>query len=368
MRVLLVTPDYPPAAGGIQNLLAGLVRHAREVEYDVLTMRAAGAPGTEPPGRARYVGTLPGPRIATVAHLAASAARLARRGHYDAVVSGHVVVGPGVAASGLPWMQYVYAKELPHRPALTREVLRRAHRVVSISEHSRRLAVDHGAPPSRTVIIPPGVDLPDHTTAPGRTTDGTTVVTVHRLDDEHKGTDVLIRAMSLVRARVPGARLRIVGDGRLRGALEALVDELGARDAVTFLGRVDDAQRDRELAGADVFSMLSRVPPGRGGEGFGIVFAEAAAHGLPVVAGDAGGARDAVDRDRTGLLVDPASVTAAADALVALLSDPDRRARMGTAGRSWSERFAWRHVTSRFEEVLRETIDAVGAARRGAAA
>ncbi|CAB4933892.1 unannotated protein [freshwater metagenome] len=175
-----------------------------------------------------------------------------------------------------------------------------------------------------------------------------------RLDDVHKGTDVLIRALALARQTVAEARLIVIGEGRLRPALERLATDLGVRDAVEFLGRASDEERDRRLDTCAVFAMLSRVPPGEGGEGFGIVFAEAAARGVPVLAGDQGGARDAVDHGRTGLLVDPTSIGDAAAAIVRLLTDRALRTALGEEGPRWARRFSWDVVVEQVEDVLHE--------------
>jgi phosphatidylinositol alpha-1,6-mannosyltransferase len=118
---------------------------------------------------------------------------------------------------------------------------------------------------------------------------------------------------------------------------------------------VSDAERDAWLERAWVFAMPSRVPAGGpGGEGFGIVYLEAAARGLPVVAGDRGGAVDAVDGGRTGLLVDATDHLAVADALTTLLLDRERAEEMGRAGRERAREFAWPLVSARVERLLLE--------------
>ncbi len=117
---------------------------------------------------------------------------------------------------------------------------------------------------------------------------------------------------------------------------------------------MSDAERDAALARAHVFAMPSRLPPGGGGEGFGIVYLEAAAHGLPVVAGDVGGARDAIVHGETGLLVDPESPAALADALSDLLLDPPRARALGEAGAQRARGFAWPLIAREVEELAFE--------------
>ena len=116
---------------------------------------------------------------------------------------------------------------------------------------------------------------------------------------------------------MPDVTWTVVGEGSLRPRLEALAAQYGVEAQVRFLGDLSDEERDRWYRSAHVFVMPSRLPPEGGGEGFGIVYLEAAAHGLPVVAGNVAGARDAVVDGETGLLVDPTDhleVAAAADA------------------------------------------------------
>ena len=129
---------------------------------------------------------------------------------------------------------------------------------------------------------------------------------------------MLLRAMALVRERVPAARLEIVGDGPLRAELERWRGPW-RRSATTFHGILSGAQRDSILGAGTVFAMPSRIEQDGAGEGFGLVFVEAGAHGLPVVAGNSGGALDAVVDGKTGLLVDSEEPGSDRRALVELL-------------------------------------------------
>jgi phosphatidylinositol alpha-1,6-mannosyltransferase len=152
---------------------------------------------------------------------------------------------------------------------------------------------------------------------------------------------------------VPDAELVIIGDGPLRREIELLAaaHELGG--AVRLAGRLSDAERDGWLRRAHVFAMPSRLPPdGVGGEGFGIVYLEASAHGLPVVAGNVGGAQDAVVDGRTGVLVDPTDHVAVADAIADLLLEPVRAESLGRAGAGHARDFAWPRVAERVQELL----------------
>ena len=116
---------------------------------------------------------------------------------------------------------------------------------------------------------------------------------------------------------------------------------------------VSDAERDERLRRASVLVMPSRIPAdGVGGEGYGIVFSEAAVQGVPVVGGNVAGARDAVDDGVTGLLVDPESPLAVATAVIDLLRDPERARRLADAARHRADGLGWPRIAREVEDVI----------------
>jgi phosphatidylinositol alpha-1,6-mannosyltransferase len=366
MRVLLTTPDYPPMTGGIQLLCERLVRHSR-LDYEVLTL---GVPdvsrGSSAAPRATRTPRLGSHRGAIMALNAITISRaLALRP--DAVLSGHIVTGPAALIVqrllGAPAVQYLYGKELAGRTGLARFVTERARASVAISSHTRRQALALGAPADRVHLILPGVDPPadrpprsDRSDASDRSP---TVITVARLEDRYKGFDVMLEALPLVRARVPSVRWVVVGDGSLRGELRAMADARGVAGSVTFTGPLDDEARDDWLERADVFAMPSRLMPGGvGGEGFGIVYLEAGAHGLPCVAGELGGSADAVVDGETGLTVDATDHVAVAGAIVKLLLDPELRKRLGEAGRTRAARLGWARMAAEVDDLVERVVAA----------
>jgi len=361
MKILLPTPDYPPMTGGIQLLLERLVHHSR-FSYEVVTLSTpAGCQRSMEAGVTRTP-RLRGHRLAVGALNSMTVARAAAW-RPDAVLSGHIVTGPAALALqglfGIPATQYLYAKELDRRPSLTRLVTQRARASLAISSHTQREALALGAPAERVHMILPGVDSPTGSSSlpVERQTGPPTIVTVARLEDRHKGFDVMIKALPLVRARAPGARWVVVGEGPLRGELEAMAASLDVADHVTFTGRLDNEARDDWLDRAHVFAMPSRLlPGGRGGEGFGIVYLEAGTHGLPCVAGNVGGSVDAVIGGETGLLVDPTDHVAVAGAITELLLDPDLRMRLGEAGRARAHKLSWAHMAEQVDDLIERVV------------
>jgi len=184
------------------------------------------------------------------------------------------------------------------------------------------------------------------------------VVCVSRLV-ERKGQDRLVDALGEVRRQVPGTRLLVVGGGPHRDALERRARAAGVADAVTFTGMVAEEDLPAHFAAGDVFAMPCRERHGgREVEAFGIVFIQAQAVGVPVVAGAIGGVPDTLVDGTTGLLVDGDDVPAVASALVGLLADPPRRARMGVAGAARvAEDFTWPARTAQLRALL---ADAAG--------
>jgi phosphatidylinositol alpha-1,6-mannosyltransferase len=352
---LLVTNDFPPKVGGIQAYLWELWRRLDPDSYAVLTASSdpgAAAFDAEQAARGIRIERVPArvllPTPGTVRAVRQAAARHG---------AGLVVLDPAFPLGligprlGLPFAVVLHGAEVtvPGRLPGTRAALAATlrHSVLAVSAGSypaaeaRRALRGRGMPP--VADVPPGVDLDRFRPATpdlradvrhglGLAPDAPLVVSVSRLVPR-KGMDVLVDAAARLGGRVPGLTVAIAGRGRDGERLAARVAELGA--PVRLLGAVSDHDLPRLVAAADVFVMACRNRwLGLEQEGFGIVFLEAAAAGVPQVAGDSGGARDAVVDGVTGLVLrHPTDVAALAGAIGDLLEDPDRRARLGAAAR-----------------------------------
>tara|TARA_B100000683_G_scaffold57037_1_gene54729 strand:+ start:1021 stop:2151 length:1131 start_codon:yes stop_codon:yes gene_type:complete len=373
VRHLLVTNDFPPKIGGIQNYLWELWRRLPADDVIVHTTPHDGAEAWDAAQdftvvRSREPWLLPQPMLVRrVNQLAES---------YDAEV---VIIDPAVPAGLIgpqldrPYGVVLHGAEvtIPGRVPGTRRLLNRvlagsagviAAGGYPAAEGERSLR----APLPPCTIVPPGVDVErfrpqaaaEKTATRARLglpADGPLVTSVSRLVPR-KGMDTLIRASVELRADHPDLTVAIAGKGRDTGRLQKLIDQLDA--PVTLLGRIGDDDLVDLYAAGDVFSMLCRTRwGGLEQEGFGIVFLEAAASGVPQVAGRSGGAHEAVEHDETGLVVnDPDDPTAAAEAIGSLLADPDRRAAMADAGRRRAEaEFSYEKLAER----LGRSIDAM---------
>ena len=229
---------------------------------------------------------------------------------------------------------------------LERRNARRADRVIVTSAHSRRVAAEaYNLDPDRTGVVPEGIDVEGWSglvPAPRPAGSPPTILSVAR-QYRRKNTATLIRAMAIVRKSIPAAQLRVVGDGPEVPRLRALVRSLKLEHAVDLVGSVDGAGGIRtEMARADVFCLPSRQ------EGFGIVFLEAMAAGLPIVAAECAAVPETAPPGEVSLLVEPDDVHALAAALVRLLRDGELRARLADAGAARWRQFAWPGVAIRF--------------------
>jgi len=238
---------------------------------------------------------------------------------------------------------------------LHRRWLRRADRVVAITRFTaRRLERAQGIEKGRIAVIPPALPV---AIVPGErpvvralpSTRPERILTVSRLgrDAELKGLPAAIGSFRRVLQKMPEARYTIVGDGPARERLERMAAEMGLAGRVEFTGHVSDHELGRRYRESDVFLLPSTV------EGFGIVYAEAMIHGLPVVAGDRDAAQELVQNGRTGLVVDPTSEKMIADAVVTILRRPDRGRALGWTGRRRViENFTFDHYERRVRGMM----------------
>ncbi|MDA0999062.1 MAG: glycosyltransferase family 4 protein [bacterium] len=226
---------------------------------------------------------------------------------------------------------------------------RKARAVFVTSNYCKRAAVSaYDLPPGNIEIVPEGIDLAAWEEAaasvPPRADACPAILSVGR-QYPRKNTRALIEAMPRVRAAVPDVLLRVVGGGPMAARLEEMAADLGLGDSVKFLGELpDEADVRRAYFEADVFCLPSLQ------EGFGIVFLEAMAAGLPVVAVRATAVPEVVPDGEAGLLVPPGDEEALSAALIRLLQDADLRARLGRAGRTHVLRYDWPEVARMFVE------------------
>ncbi|MFD3536772.1 glycosyltransferase family 4 protein [Streptomyces sp. NPDC058664] len=378
-KTLIVTNDFPPRPGGIQAFLHNM---ALRLDPDRIVVYAStwkrGREGNEATAlfdveqpftvvRDRTTMLLPTPRVT------ARATALLREHGCESVWFGAAaplgLMAPALRRAGarrLVATTHGHEAGWAQLPA-SRQLLRRigegTDTITYLGEYtrSRIAAALTPAAADRMTQLPPGVD--EKTFHPGSggaevrarlgLSDRPVVVCVSRLVPR-KGQDTLIRAMPRILRRVPDAVLLIVGGGPYEKDLHRLAAETGVAGSVRFTGAVPWSELPAHYGAGDVFAMPCRTR--RGGldvEGLGIVYLEASATGLPVVAGDSGGAPDAVLDGETGWVVRGESSEDTADRVATLLLDPELRARMGERGRAWvEEKWRWDLLAERLKELL----------------
>lgn len=384
MRHVLVTNDFPPKVGGIQNMLWELWRRLDPSSFAVLTSPHQGADEWDATQRYRIERT-PEPVLLPHPVMVRRIERLASDfGAQHAVLDPALPLGLVGRSLSMPYSVMVHGAEItvPGRLPASRQalahVLRGAEQVIASGTYPATEALRAAGRELRMVHVPPGVDtsrfvpLDDAERKAARERFGVSahaplVVGVSRLVPR-KGFDVAIRAVAKMaeESRAAGGRradsgldgvtMLIGGTGRDRDRLQRLIDELGA--PVRLLGRVGDADLPALYGCADAFMMLCRNRwGGLEQEGFGIVFAEAAACAVPQIAGDSGGAAEAVSDGQTGYVMsDPRDVEAVAERLRHLLGDTSKRNAMAMASRARAVReFDYGVLVKRLSVALRTT-------------
>lgn len=349
MKHLLVTNDYPPKIGGIQSLLWEWWRRLPSDSFAVLTSPYEGTAefdAAEP----YLIRRTPEPVLLPHPIMVKRINEMVAEVGADFVVLDPALplglVGPSLK---VPYMVVLHGAEitvpgrLPGSKQLLGRVLRGAEHIIAAGGYPAREGEHAAGRALPLTVVPPGVDTkrfvpltPEQRLAAreqfGIAADDEVVLGVSRLVPR-KGFDTVIRAVAQLAPHRPKLRLVIGSTGRDMDRLKKLAADLNA--PVTFLGRVPHEQLPQLYGCADVFSMMCRNRwGGLEQEGFGIVFVEAAACGVPQVAGQSGGAAEAVLDGVTGFVMqDPNDASGLAARINTILSDPDLRGSMGIASR-----------------------------------
>lgn len=371
-RTLIVTNDFPPHAGGIESFVLAMAQRWPPEQVVVHTRRQHGDTALD--------ATLPFPVVRDRSPLLVPTPAITRRVAATARAYGCDRVWFGAAAPlGLmaPALRRagvtravasthgheIWWAAVPGTRRLLRAIGERTDVLTYLGDYCReRISAPlTAAATARMTQLTPGVD--DAAFRPGaggeviRERHGLSgrpvVVCVSRMV-ARKGQDVLVRALPAIQARVPGTALLLVGDGPYRSRVEKVAQAAGVGADVVFAGRVPPEETAAYYDAGDVFAMPSRSRWfGLEQEGLGICYLEAAATALPVVAGDCGGAPDAVLEGENGFVVDGRSVSAVAERVTRLLLDPALARSFGQRGREWvGQRWTWDQQAARLAALL----------------
>jgi phosphatidylinositol alpha-1,6-mannosyltransferase len=373
--VLFVTNDFGPRAGGIETFVIGLIERRPFGQTIVYTSAQAGSEAYDQAWKANFGVTvirdrakilLPTPRVAQ------NLARIVKESNIQVAAFGAAaplgLLSASMKRAGVRKTvalthghEVWWAKVFPFNWAL-RKIGTSVDSLTYLGEFTQQ-AISKSlskAAAQKMVKIAPGIDV-DHFSPQDSTQlrkelkidDKRVIVSVGRLV-HRKGQDHLIQAMPEILKRVPDAHILMVGQGPYLSHLKKLVQELNLVDHVSFIGRIQYAQLPQYICAGDIFAMPSRSRFfGLEVEGLGIVYLEASACGLPVIAGSSGGAPDAVLVGVTGMVVDGENNQEIAAGAIKLLQDLPASKAMGLAGREWIiENWRWEIWSDRFNKLL----------------
>ncbi len=370
-RLLLVTNDFPPRPGGIQSFLHGVVAQLDPAEVVVLTSRWGAWEQWDASVGFTVIRHDTSVLLPTAAVRRHAVRAFREHGCTDAWFGAAAPLGllaPALRKAGARRIvATTHGHEtgwaaLPGARSLLRRIAAEVDVLTYLGEYTcSRLAAAIGEPAERMQRLAPAVDTdlftPRVDGGPRRAqlgwADRPVVVCVSRLMPR-KGQDVLVRALPEIRRRAGDAALLLVGGGPARSRIEALAREYGVAGDVSITGSLPFTDLPGYYRAGDVFAMPCRERlRGLDVEGLGMVFLEAAACGLPVVAGRSGGSTDALLPGETGLLVDGRDVTAVAAAVAGLLADPARAGAMGARGREWvTDQWTWPATANALKAML----------------
>ena len=373
LRILLGSDYFPPMPSGIGEHVAYLAEYLRARGHDVDVVTAGTRqPTADPPYVIRIGRTIPVPinqsigRITLAPRLLSRLRRILEAKSYD-ILHLHPPLSPSIPLALLHLSETVNVGTFhaAHRNLFLYDVFqnvleryaRKLHGRIAVSRVAAQSVARYF--PGDYTIIPNGVDVrrfrPDLPPIPWMHESAAFHVLFVGRFEPRKGLLYLLRAVYLLREKIPGLRLVVVGDGPLRAFYHREVARLGIRNQVVFVGRVSREQLPRYYASADVF-----VSPATGAESFGIVLLEAQACGTPVVASHIPGYAQVIRDGENGLLVPPRSPRHLARALLELYRDPAKRTALREQGLAVvRDRYAWDRVAAQVEEFYFHVLERV---------
>ena len=375
-KILVITNDFGPRTGGIETFVIGLLERIKGQEVIVFTS----AQGNTAEYDQKWLDEFGIQVIRDRSKILLPSLRVTKRAKaiiqlhdIEVIVFGAAaplaLMAPALRKSGVEKIvalthghEVWWAKIFPFNLAMKR-IGKSVDHLTYLGEFTRNAIAQSLTKKSADAMvkIAPGIDtahfIPQPDSIQKRITLGLEnkkiIISVGRLV-HRKGQDKLIEAMPTILQSVPNAHLLLVGEGPYRSHLEKLANKLSLSERITFVGRILYDKLPNYLSAADVFVMPSRSRFfGLEVEGLGIVYLEASACGIPVVAGNSGGAPDAVLEGVTGLCVDGTDVNHIAQAVIEICSDAKRASQMGAAGRNWIvDQWRWEIWSKEFNSLL----------------
>ena len=361
MKTLLFTLEYPPAIGGVGNYYGNMVKHWPKGEDNILILD-------------NNDGKLLDNRLPTLKWLPCFWylwQTLRKEKDVKYIIVGQVLPLGTVTwfitrFIKIPYLVILHGTDISfglragRKRWLTKLILRNADHIISCNQYVAK-KVDNYFKDSRNSLVNPGIDINSYKPNPSleaklkekyQLDSKITLFSIGRFV-ERKGFDKVIKSLHQVLPEVPNLKYFIAGRGHKERRLKELVASLKLDEKVIFLGKITDEEKWAWLSLADMFIMPSRVIEGDF-EGFGIVYLEANLAGTPVIAGDSGGVRDAVEDGVNGLLVDPVDINSIAQGITRLAKDKNLRQKLGQQGRERAiEEFNWEKQARKIYKIIK---------------
>ena len=376
-KILCITNDFGPRAGGIETFVIGLIERAPKGsivvytssqgdtdEYDRAWLKDFGVEVIR--DRAKIL--LPTPRVARKVNKLVRTRKIEKA--FFGAAAPLAILSKGLRRSGVKKIialthghEVWWAKIWPFSSAIS-FIGRNVDHLTYLGDFTKGEIAKALSSNAKAAMkkIAPGIDTEHFQPVSNANqlrselglSEKKVIVSVGRLV-HRKGQDILIEALPEVLKVHPEAHILLVGEGPYRAHLEKLVTKFQLQNSLTFIGRIQYRDLPRYICTGDIFVMPSRSRlAGLEVEGLGIVYLEASACGLPVIAGKSGGAPDAVDEGVTGVTVDGTSIAEVSAAIIEMLDDPAKSRTMGEAGRSWiHDKWRWEIWANEFNALFK---------------
>ena len=376
-KILCITNDFGPRAGGIETFVIGLIERAPKGsivvytssqgdtdEYDRAWLKDFGVEVIR--DRAKIL--LPTPRVARKVNKLVRTRKIEKA--FFGAAAPLAILSKGLRRSGVKKIialthghEVWWAKIWPFSSAIS-FIGRNVNHLTYLGDFTKGEIAKALSSNAKAAMkkIAPGIDTEHFQPVSNANqlrselglSEKKVIVSVGRLV-HRKGQDILIEALPEVLKIHPEAHILLVGEGPYRAHLEKLVTKFQLQKSITFIGRIQYRDLPSYICAGDIFVMPSRSRlAGLEVEGLGIVYLEASACGLPVIAGKSGGAPDAVEEGVTGVTVDGTSIAEVSEAIIEMLDDPAKSRTMGEAGRSWiHDKWRWEIWANEFNALFK---------------
>ena len=362
--IVITTRNYPPEIGGMQSLMGGLAIHLNDLHpVKVLANSFAGDESYDK-RNSFETNRMGGLKILKKYRKFNLLKEVIKNNSVEAIIADHwksIELITDDISDKIPIICLIHGKEINHpigNFVNKRSInsLAKAKYIIANSEFTKTLAIHKGCDHEKIHVINPGINEPqainsetDHQAKEIFGNSDIKIITVSRFD-KRKGIDFSLLALKNIQAIYPNFKYVIVGNGDEEENLKKTTKILNLEDNVTFLKNISLELKNALLKNSNIFLMPTRIE-GTSVEGFGISYIEAASYGIPSIAGKDGGAPDAVQHNKTGLLCNGYDHSEIYDALKIIIQDK-KYLELGKNAKEFSKQFYWEEIIKKYAYLL----------------